>query len=223
MQTLSLYDMPSDVNLCIIKLTDGKGALGLIGVNKSLNRVLEVVEVKQYFNEIKKFYLNFIRLQHHYKRSLNGDLEIMNNRVITGKINHSNLSTPSDHFILKPALTEKQKKQLNIQLTFSKHLMLQETARFMPGFISTQQILDKDAEPTDMVLKPTLQEHYTVTTSNAISTIIFPISNFTLTFNPGSTLTEETKRKIIQSMDLANEYYANMALCKSSEQSAGIK
>lgn len=213
MQTLSLSDMPSDVNFCIIKLTDAKGALGLIGASKLLNRVLEIVEVKQYFNDIKEFYLSLIHLQHHYRsisRLYNQqpyDIENMKNRVITGKIVRSNCPIPSDHFVLKPALTEKEKKQLNNEIQLLERIKRQRSGGlFIPFLNSHKQKLDKDTEPKDMILKPTLQESYSYK-----NVTISPISQFTLTFNPGSTLTEETKRKIIQSVDLANKYYAKMS------------
>jgi hypothetical protein len=233
MHITSFYDLPQEVIPLILYHADIKGIIGLLSLDKKKTSKIQEIASK-YLNELKQFYIPLIRLQQHYSSKQHllysgpgYDKEIMTNKVITGKILKF-----TNRFILAPALTDKEKKQMDLSTKlYSAAITLYSSAlnNNLAEQIPTKLILEllKDKEPKDIILKPDLNKEYQTQMTdtsrdyeksnywfkenNKVDVTIFPITKFSLNFDLSCTLPEETKRKIIQSLDLANTFYQEIS------------
>jgi hypothetical protein len=175
-------------------------------------------EASKHLNKLKILFTSLISLQQHYcgKQHLQYekclDTQNIKIRLISGHLVQN--EKQNDVLILKPILTDKEKtEKLNVE-----KMKIKTTVDLVPEISS---------ESKDLTVIPLLGGFYYTTMSdtsveysestywfkdnNLVNVAIFPIKKISIEINNDSNISEESKKRIFLSAELANKFYCNIA------------
>ena len=216
---LTFAHLPVEILTNIISFTDVQGIIGLSRVDKHTN--LKIQEIaSQYLSEVECFYSSLTNLQQHYCYRHVELIDLA--KDYKGKVMTSDLvkivdkGTITHCLVLNPKMTDKDiDLWVNIIEGMDMYPHFHQTPRCHHNFIRSILELIKCNKPYDVLVTACLGEAYRNEIKDEskpfpykeIYHTVFPIQKISLQINSVSTISEESKKKIRQSVEWANKFY----------------